>query len=292
MKELTAKPNPARKTMLYANRVRNEIIARTDHYSVSEIEVNAGLSYSFFEITNPKNIADESLFRKAVPIIDENGQLLMQTSDLDDWYFSIDLSAIIPEGWSASIQRLTDGKPNSLGLIMFHPDYEHEVAGAHRLTNADLKDFDAEQCTETKMDTFLAQGAFQCGREVGHLGQHQTISTGYSYSWNDSGSSGSPFGAIGFKATCPKCGFVDRGDASGVKTCFLCSFWEEQRSAGGKRFVIDGQHYRPGAGGFGGRKFKIKENNGEIWTGELFTQGEIPSWLISDFPDTAVFLKV
>lgn len=73
------------------------------------------------------------------------------------------------------------------------------------------------------------------------------------------------------------------------------NYWTEQLADRAKAVVVDGIHYRIGrgnSGGFGGRKFVIKDlASGEIVeTHGLWYQGPIPPMFREQLPDTAEFV--
>ena len=86
------------------------------------------------------------------------------------------------------------------------------------------------------------------------------------------------------------------------RLCFSCNFWQEKYEYDqlhpGKGVVIDGTHYyiedensKSYFRGFGGAKFVIQFNNGEVVeTTNLWCQGEIPAIWQEKFPDNAKFL--
>ena len=78
--------------------------------------------------------------------------------------------------------------------------------------------------------------------------------------------------------------------------CFKCSFWEDKViHSPSNRAIIDGHHYVASSGnggGMGGRKFKIKFNDGrEIETTNLWSQGDIPKHFRDRLPDDAEFMN-
>ena len=85
--------------------------------------------------------------------------------------------------------------------------------------------------------------------------------------------------------------------------CFKCNFWREKMELDSKRdkhtwAVINGEHYylEPHTDGyfkgFGGRKFRIRFNDGfETVCDNLWYQGEVPEgYWREQFPDNATFL--
>lgn len=74
------------------------------------------------------------------------------------------------------------------------------------------------------------------------------------------------------------------------KLCHVCNFWHNNKIANSNRWwvVIDGHHYvvqdEDSGGyfrGYGGRKFIIKKNDGQVLTTtNLWHQGKIPGHLM------------
>lgn len=84
------------------------------------------------------------------------------------------------------------------------------------------------------------------------------------------------------------------------KLCFTCNFWDELVEQVDKTIRIKGNHYMLGANGnkpgpyngFGGRKFTIRMNRGEIIeTCDLWYQGAIPETFKDKMPDNATFVE-
>jgi len=82
--------------------------------------------------------------------------------------------------------------------------------------------------------------------------------------------------------------------------CFTCQFWTEYVSKEKTSIRIDGIHYMIGSvktshpyNGFGGRKFRIRKNDGTIIeTCDLWCQGPISKYFIDKLPDNAKFEKI
>ena len=78
--------------------------------------------------------------------------------------------------------------------------------------------------------------------------------------------------------------------------CFGCNFWDEYTYRIDESIRINGTHYMLGdgkGGGFGGRKFVIKMNDGKIVeTNDLWYQGVIPEYFKSKLPDNATFYEL
>jgi len=77
--------------------------------------------------------------------------------------------------------------------------------------------------------------------------------------------------------------------------CFNCAFWVNKiEEKSNNRVIIDGHHYvacSGNGGGMGGRKFKIRFNDGrEIEATNLWSQGEIPEIFRDQLSDNAEFM--
>jgi len=87
-------------------------------------------------------------------------------------------------------------------------------------------------------------------------------------------------------------------DMESRQLCFNCNFWLGKLPLTNRHVVIDGGLYFIGNEdkgeifrGFGGRKFTIKRNNGEIIkTTNLWHNGKIPDRFKDKFPDNAEFM--
>jgi hypothetical protein len=266
-------------------------VTSTENYAVLNIDANCGVSSSFFDRDKPEVTAAEAELAQAMPFV-EGAIFSLASPNQVKVYYTVDFSGVLPDGWEMRAERLTDGRPISFGVAMFHPDHIDEVEGVHRITNTDFRGAEESQCVSIMKETHMFPAGVRCEREAVHLGNHQAISNDYIYEWDflNRPSSGDPHGLYGFKVTCPHCGLVGGGSATGEQVCSTCSYWNSQLRAGGG-FVIDGTHYRPGSGGFGGHIWHVQRNDGTKWSGELFMQGEIPTWFREKFPDNAVFFK-
>lgn len=259
---------------------RVETVARTENYHVMTLE-----GYSGFSLGASRDSVAEEAHLESIPLI-VDGTLQVRSADQSILYYTADLSPVLPEGWEGVVTQLNNHSPNNYGLTVFHPDHADEIQSVHVLSAEDFREPGTPQCDSILQSSFLPGTVVVCDREKAHQGQHQSISGGSFHSWTRGGSSASvpPYG---FKNICRYCGAVDTGDATGENVCFFCNFWLDQHAAGGKRFIINGRHFRPGQGGFGGAKFIIERNDGTKWEGELFTQGEIPAFFKHLFPDNA-----
>lgn len=84
------------------------------------------------------------------------------------------------------------------------------------------------------------------------------------------------------------------------KLCFTCQFWTEYVAKEKNSIRIDGNHYMVGSAttphrynGFGGRKFRIRKNDGTvIETCDLWSQGPISEHFRDKLPDNAEFEKI
>lgn len=289
-RELRAVPNIDLGNSFFANRVDVQIIAEAEFYAVLTMQVNAGVSGVLFHEDSPETAALRAEFNMSVPVIQGNSLVLTSPSS-ETAFYTIDLTPIIAQGQKVTVERLTEGKPSSFGLVICDPAHQQDTGAVHRLSNADYRLEDDVQCGHFSGKTFLFPGQIQCEREQDHLGNHQAFNEDDCMSWTVSGAmSGSPYGQFGFTNFCQHCGFITAGGAEGNQVCSLCSFWLSHHKTGGG-FVIKGRHYRPGGGGFGGNIFHLKRSDGTKWSGELFTQGVIPSWMIHLFPDNAAFVE-
>lgn len=74
-------------------------------------------------------------------------------------------------------------------------------------------------------------------------------------------------------------------------------YWHAQLTNRERAVVVDGEHFRFGAGtgmarGYGGRRFRLRDlSTGEVTeTHDLWRQGVIPDFLLADFPNTHEFV--
>jgi hypothetical protein len=108
--------------------------------------------------------------------------------------------------------------------------------------------------------------------------------------------------------TCKICGGTDGRWAEPTFTrmkakslCFTCNFWDEIVESIGDYFIINGNSYCDGGRdaktpaswrGFGGRKHKIKCNDGRIVESvDLWTQGPVPENFKNKLKDNAEFIR-
>lgn len=96
--------------------------------------------------------------------------------------------------------------------------------------------------------------------------------------------------------------YICRDSLIKEQLCLYCHFWQERynydQSHSKEGVVIDGIHYYIGdesskshSRGFGGAKFQIQFNDGEIVnTTNLWCQGEIPPEWKDKFPNNAKFI--
>lgn len=293
--ELKAVPAENCKRPIYANRVDITRVAAEDNWSVTSLNVNFGVLLPY---STPDREEQEDSIRKEFA----HGEYFISGRDVIAYgganepelvYYSVDLKKLIPEEWDFKITKI--GKNlRQIGVVAYKPGFLAETDGVHALDASDLRGDDSEQC-----DTFYRayytedrDAKVQCQRANTHDGDHQSFENDFLYAWNEGGASRSPTLPFGFACQCPYCEKVEPGGNTGVKVCFGCGHWlmlEKQRDD--DSFIIGGRHYRPGAGGFGGRKFTVKRNDGTIWKGELFTQGEAPPWMRHRFPDNAEFVQ-
>jgi hypothetical protein len=301
--ELTAKPIENCSIPVYANRVDITRLAAAENWSVATLNINFGLNPSGFTFglnasSREEAQAKEDAARKEFA----NGDYFVSGREVVAYggkkvpnilYYTLDLKALIPEGWEFKIVKV--GKNlRQIGVIAYEQGYLSKTSGAHPLDESDLRNEDAEQCEEHYRAYYRDEidAKVRCQREDTHVGEHQAFANDFFYNWQAGGASRSPHLPFGFTCRCPYCGQVGAGNETGIKICFTCEHWlslEKRRDK--DSFVIKGRHYRPGAGGFGGRKFTVRRQDDSIWKGELFTQGEVPSWMIGRFPDNAEFVE-
>lgn len=289
--ELKAALNEELGRCFYANSVVLKTIAHDVNYRLLSMSVNCGRMGSFLREETPEEVALDADFASAVPSL-ENNILSLTSPVTGTTYYTVDLNSVVSEGFIIQVEKLNDGKPFTFGVAVFRPEHADEIADAHRFTNDDCREAGETQCSSVMSGTFTFPSGVQCAREEGHIGNHQAFFNDYAYVFDTENrpQSGDPYGFYGFKNVCPHCGFVTAGSKSGTRNCSTCSFWLMHLEEGGG-IVVDGRQYRPGRGGFGGHIWHVQHNDGTKWSGELFTQGEIPSWMRHLFPDNAKFLN-
>lgn len=266
-----------------AHDMKVNTVAKTENYHVMLLE---GFSNYNYNSESSRNSSTQKQHKEAIPVI-KDGKLEIRSADHSVLYYTAELSSILPVGWETKAAKLSNYFAYDFGLTVFHPDHADEVKDVRALSVEDFREQGAPQCDVTRpADRMFEEPAIPCEREENHLGEHQSIHDGKFHAWTPGGGS-SRTPPYGFKSACRYCGSVSSGDATGERVCFSCDFWLEQHARGGKRFVIDGRHYRPGEGGFGGAVFTINRKDGTKWEGELFTQGEIPEQFLDMFPDNA-----
>lgn len=290
--ELVAKPFDNPRYPIYANRVDINRVATAEDWFVATLTVNFGVSVSFFsDDREEKEALAREHFSKGDYLV-TGTELLAYGSSLtsDNIFYTVELKDFIPAGWEFEITRVGNSL-NRIGINVFKPGMAGELDGVHILDEKDLLTFGTVPCNDVYQDRWLNDST-KCQRPEWHLGNHQSIDKGYVYDWKEGeGASRSPYLMYGFTCRCPHCDHVSAGNKSGLSLCFTCEHWLSLEKRKDKdSFVIGGRHYRPGAGGFGGRKFKIRRDDESIWEGELFTQGEVPEWMRDRFPDNAVFV--
>lgn len=263
-----------------SDRMSVEVISKTPHYHI------LSLFCGMYDMTATKEYFD--LICDTTPVI-HSDTLQIFTADKSTLFYTVDLTAILPEGWKAKVVRTSKAFSFYIGFVAYHPNHEDEIREVRVLSSADLRSPGTPQCEEWWYRDLPNDRDPQCEREAGHLGRHQCVDNDSGYQeWSDGGGGATvrhpPYG---FKTSCRYCGEVSRGSATTGTVCFHCTFWLEQKEAGGKHFIINGRHFRPGQGGFGGVTFIVECNDGTKWEGELVTQGKIPSWLAHMFPDNA-----
>lgn len=291
--ELTAKPETEYRFPIYANRVDIKRVASSENWLIASLSVNFGVNISYFADNREAN---EATAREDFT----NGDYFLSGTTLSAWgtypegdftFYTLDLKELIPEGWDFAVTRIGSGL-RQIGVIAYVPGFAHELEDVHILDPTDLNAWGDKPCDGFFKDAWGNKPEVPCQRDLGHLGDHQAIHDERVYNWTASGSSSaSPYLLFGFTCRCPICGEVDAGGNTGLKMCFGCEHWlrlEKERNM--DSFIINGRHYMPGKGGFGGQKFKIRRHDGTTWEGELFTQGEVPAWMKDRFLDNAEFV--
>jgi len=212
------------------------------------------------------------------------GHELVAVLSTGDRFFSIPLDSFIPaDGCDYELESFAlSTRFHDAAFIVRKVG---TVLPARLITSEDANPEGKVVCNDAY--TMYGMDEFHCQRELGHLGAHQEFRKFMHNSWTDGGGRSVPKAAFGVKTTCPGCQQVL---FENEPRCSSCEFWKMQLSKPGG-FIIEGTHYRPGKGGFDGHEFKVQTRNG-IWTGELMTQGEIPVFLKSEFPDNASFVNV
>lgn len=161
--------------------------------------------------------------------------------------------------------------------------------------------FDGEERCEhvvERLQTLMADAPIlnaRCVQVKGHHGEHMIASANIVVTVDkyDRSTKGSR-DVFGFRYRCSTCRRVDvkNNDSDFVLPglCFNCSFWTHIYNEKDEHFIIDGHSYAPGKGGFGGRTFHVESADGRTFSGELFTQGEVPSHFRDLLPDDSVFV--
>lgn len=289
-KEYRAVGHPAASFGIYANRVNIDYSVREERYVIANVSVNFGPNSSHAQ-EDAKEV--ESL--KKAMIADgtfwlEGSTLYAGISDAGVIFYTIDFTGLIPEGWVVSLTHI-GGRLREIGLAMAHPEFSHTIDHVRILSNDDLHEPEEAICGDSEPKNFLSKDENRiCQRSANHLGNHQVFDEDFKINWNRGGAGRSHLLPFGLKASCSYCGEVRPGPMSGIRTCSTCEYWLQQASERTGSFVIDGTHYRPGKGGFGGSVFTVERLDGTLWKGELFTQGPVPSWMRDIFPDTAKFV--
>lgn len=158
-----------------------------------------------------------------------------------------------------------------------------------------------ERCEHViaRIETLLAPAPIlnaRCVQVSGHAGEHMIVSDNITMTVDkyDRPTNGTR-DVFGFRYRCSSCQRVDvkSNDSDFVLPglCFTCSFWTHIYNEKDEHFIIDGHSYAPGKGGFGGRTFRVESADGRTFSGELFTQGEVPPHFRAMLPDDAVFME-
>lgn len=276
----------------FANGVSLASATHAKGWSAYRLTVNSGVSSLFRE----KKPHCEEFLRRSMLHAGVEGSVLTVYSNGTAFYH-VDIANLLTEVTSEHEVEALVGYGTRQVIVVVT---EKSFAGQRPFffTSSVLNPDSEPACTATDTDrTFKV--ADQCQRPDGHAGDHQSLRApqpkpSFAYAtFSRGGAMRSWEQLFGIPTPCAKCGFIleGDGDVSRDSLCFGCSFWKTQKeNERDNAFVIDGHHYRPGQGGFYGRKFKVRRHDGTLWQGELFTQGQIPAHLREEFPDNAVFV--
>lgn len=272
----------------YARDFKVKPVAEGDHYKALRLSGNCGYEHS--QLQKPE---DEQQWRevKARRKVHLNGAELQCKSANNIVFYSADLSDLLPEAnWKIRLHHLRE---DVFGVVFYHPDFENECSDIRSLNQEDFRPAGTPQCDSSHRVTSGANMGemVPCEREADHRGMHQAISGQRIIDWSPAYSCEKGLDDFGFVIPCAHCGYMlVRTEQDKGKPCLECDFWLQQYEHGGKnQFIIDGRHYRPGKGGFGGRTLHVTRKDGSKWSGELFTQGAIPEGFKDLLADNAVF---
>lgn len=283
--ELTAVVHFTSPYPVFANRVDTKQIVEQKTHQFIMLEVNSGPEY-FGGLSNEKYEEFRKLASHCEAVIFGN-TIYVQLNPFEILY-TIDISTIIPDGeWEIRVVRIGDVL-RQIGVFFAQPGFMKEFNTAHVLNNEDLSQGQENICENKTNHNFVFDGDEKCHRPAGHLGVHQYITATEIFEWSSGGGSRSPKLKYGFPVYCHECGYVNARDKDEEYVCSRCRYWLNEAKQGGG-FVIRGNHYRPGKGGYGGQEFSIQRFDGTTWSGELSGQGDVPSWMVDRLPDNAEF---
>lgn len=263
----------------YGNRVEISSQQRTDDALTLHFIINFGYRSNFLAEETLEGIQAQKEISQGTFWF-ENQTLYAGTEDRLKVFYTLNLSKYaIPDDWHVKISHYGN-RLRSVGIeARIDSNFSAEFLNQDHLHRTD----DALCLTSTPKGSFIYRDKLVCTREVNHLGAHQTVEDKFGLVIWDSkgGSQGNPHNIFGNFTSCPYCGLVIQKSST---TCFDCShFLKLAKESNG--WIIDGSHYMPGLGGFGGRKFAIKNKDGTEWKGELFTQGVVPEYLLQYFSE-------
>jgi hypothetical protein len=272
----------------FANAVSVFDRIETDHWTAIHLTINSGTQY-------PQRVSAPPL-KNDLLTAHLAGTVLTVKYDGQDFY-----SADIAEALGSSVlnahmkaEAIMGYGPRQVIILMSELGYDGELP--RFLVPADLNPQEEKPCGKSSGRSYANEKPMICQRPLGHKGIHQEIDVARATfaDFSAGGSRRSHGWEYGLPTPCSMCGFVNAGDGNsscGI-LCQTCDYWMEQKNLQQPQaFVIEGEHYRPGAGGFGGHVFKVLKEGGSIWTGQLWHQGLIPDHMRHLFPDNASFIK-
>lgn len=271
----------------YANRVDVEKRLVADHWSVWHLKVNANVSTLGFKPLTPEQSALIDL-QNVIAVIDSATKTLAVKNG-DRELMVLDIAQVYANMGAQQVLRVHFGlRFNEIIILAVDEDYTGPLP--YFLGSTDLNPSGLSTCSEIHVNS-LTQEKSQCQRPVGHKGRHQFYTKRGYGNFDRGGSAFCSQSSFGFPGYCQHCGYMVTTNGQIEVTCFSCGHWLRMLKECGneQRFVVKGRHYMPRTGGFYGHKFKVRREDGSLWTGELFTQGEVPAHLRHLFPDNAVF---
>lgn len=279
-------PEIAPTERFYANGVHTLRAMAAENWTLWHIRVNAGISSLFLKEASPEQEAlidvrnlDITFEGKVMSVINGNRTL-----------FTLDVSAFLAKTKEdQNVIGIFGHNFSEIILLAVNKGYKGPLP--RNLDATDLNPNNETVCDHPYADHFM-QDKGNCGRPAGHAGNHQFFTE---RGHGDADSAGSRFRCelmYGLPKHCVHCGFMSAGSEEGKSeyVCSSCSFWLYHLARKSRNtLIIEGSQYSPGEGGFGGRIFKVLRNDGTRWSGQLFTQGNIPQHLLYLFPNNAVF---